>query len=67
MALTCGDIPRLICSVLLPPVGVFFQVGCNRDLAINILLTLLGCVRVCACVCVRERVSVSIRRQCDSL
>lgn len=44
MALTCGDIPRLLCSILLPPLGVFFQVGCNRDLAINILLTLLGCV-----------------------
>lgn len=44
MALTCGDIPRLICSILLPPLGVFFQEGCTKDLAINILLTLLGCV-----------------------
>ncbi|KAL0584481.1 hypothetical protein ABG067_005660 [Albugo candida] len=42
MAITFGDIPRLICSVLLPPLGVFFQVGCTRDLAINILLTILG-------------------------
>uniref|UniRef100_K3WXQ3 Protein Ric1 n=1 Tax=Globisporangium ultimum (strain ATCC 200006 / CBS 805.95 / DAOM BR144) TaxID=431595 RepID=K3WXQ3_GLOUD len=42
MAITFGDIPRLICSVIIPPVGVFFQVGCNKDLAINILLTLLG-------------------------
>lgn len=42
MAVTCGDIPRLICSVIIPPVGVFFQVGCTKDLAINILLTLLG-------------------------
>jgi uncharacterized membrane protein YqaE (UPF0057 family) len=49
MALTCGDIPRLICSILLPPLGVFFQVGCNKDFAINCLLTLLGCVLV-ACV-----------------
>ncbi|KAF1325976.1 Protein ric1, partial [Globisporangium splendens] len=42
MAVTCGDIPRLICSVILPPVGVFFQVGCTKDLAINVLLTILG-------------------------
>lgn len=44
MAVTCGDIPRLICSVIIPPIGVYFQVGCNKDLAINVLLTLLGCV-----------------------
>ncbi|TYZ58163.1 hypothetical protein PybrP1_003954 [[Pythium] brassicae (nom. inval.)] len=42
MAITWGDIPRLLCSILLPPLGVFFQVGCTSDLAINILLTLLG-------------------------
>lgn len=42
MPITCGDIPRLICSVIIPPVGVFFQVGCTKDLAINVLLTLLG-------------------------
>ncbi|KAJ0405247.1 hypothetical protein P43SY_006932 [Pythium insidiosum] len=41
MAVTCGDIPRLICSVIIPPVGVYFQVGCTKDLTINILLTLL--------------------------
>lgn len=44
MAVTCGDIPRVICSVLIPPVGVYFQVGCTKDLAINVLLTVLGCV-----------------------
>jgi uncharacterized membrane protein YqaE (UPF0057 family) len=44
MAVTCGDIPRLICSVIIPPVGVFFQVGCTKDLGINILLTLPECV-----------------------
>uniref|UniRef100_K3WXQ7 Protein Ric1 n=1 Tax=Globisporangium ultimum (strain ATCC 200006 / CBS 805.95 / DAOM BR144) TaxID=431595 RepID=K3WXQ7_GLOUD len=44
MAVTCGDIPRVICSVLIPPVGVYFQVGCNKDLAINVLLTILGYV-----------------------
>ncbi|RLN54781.1 hypothetical protein BBJ29_007848 [Phytophthora kernoviae] len=42
MAITCGDCPRLLCSILLPPLGVFFQVGCTKDLAINVLLTLLG-------------------------
>uniref|UniRef100_K3WXQ4 Protein Ric1 n=1 Tax=Globisporangium ultimum (strain ATCC 200006 / CBS 805.95 / DAOM BR144) TaxID=431595 RepID=K3WXQ4_GLOUD len=42
MAITCGDVPRLICSVIIPPLGVYFQVGCTRDLAINVLLTLLG-------------------------
>ena len=42
MPITCGDIPRLICSVIIPPVGVFFQVGCTKDLAINCLLTVLG-------------------------
>nr|CCA16603.1 AlNc14C23G2360 [Albugo laibachii Nc14] len=42
MAITFGDVPRLICAILLPPLGVFFQVGCTRDLAINILLTILG-------------------------
>ncbi len=41
MAITCGDIPRLICSVIIPPVGVFFQVDCTKDLAINVLLTML--------------------------
>ncbi|KAF1782710.1 Proteolipid membrane potential modulator [Phytophthora cactorum] len=35
---------RLICAVLLPPLGVFLQTGCNKDLAINGLLTLFGCV-----------------------
>lgn len=47
MAVTCGDIPRLICSVIIPPVGVFFQVGCTKDLAINVLLTLLGYALLC--------------------
>ncbi|KAJ0409372.1 hypothetical protein ATCC90586_000994 [Pythium insidiosum] len=42
MAITCGDIPRFICAIILPPLGVFFQVGCTKDLAINILLTILG-------------------------
>lgn len=36
------DLLRLILSVLLPPLGVFFQVGIGPQFWINILLTLLG-------------------------
>lgn len=36
------DIIRLILSVLLPPVGVFLQVGIGPQFWLNILLTLLG-------------------------
>jgi uncharacterized membrane protein YqaE (UPF0057 family) len=38
------DIIRLICAVLLPPVGVFLQVGFSAQFWINILLTILGYV-----------------------
>tara|TARA_R110002110_G_scaffold362241_1_gene572045 strand:- start:127844 stop:128002 length:159 start_codon:yes stop_codon:yes gene_type:complete len=36
------DILRIILSVLLPPLGVFLQVGIGPQFWINILLTLLG-------------------------
>jgi len=36
------DILRIILSILLPPVGVFLQVGIGAQFWINILLTLLG-------------------------
>jgi len=36
------DIIRIILSVLLPPLGVFLQVGLGAHFLINILLTLLG-------------------------
>jgi uncharacterized membrane protein YqaE (UPF0057 family) len=36
------DIFRLILSIVLPPVGVFLQVGIGFHFWINILLTLLG-------------------------
>ena len=36
------DLVRIIVAVLLPPLGVFLQVGIGRDFWINILLTLLG-------------------------
>jgi uncharacterized membrane protein YqaE (UPF0057 family) len=39
----CGmDLIRIIIAVLLPPLGVFLQVGLGKHFWINILLTLLG-------------------------
>ena len=36
------DLVRIICAVLLPPLGVFLQVGIGAQFWLNILLTLLG-------------------------
>jgi len=36
------DFIRILLSVLLPPLGVFFQVGIGPQFWINILLTLFG-------------------------
>ena len=36
------DIVRLVFAILLPPVGVFLQVGFGGQFWLNILLTLLG-------------------------
>lgn len=36
------DLIRLICAILLPPLGVFLQVGIGPQFWLNILLTLLG-------------------------
>ena len=36
------DFWRIILSVILPPVGVFLQVGIGLHFWLNILLTLLG-------------------------
>jgi uncharacterized membrane protein YqaE (UPF0057 family) len=36
------DIVRIIAAILLPPLGVFLQVGIATQFWINILLTLLG-------------------------
>ena len=38
------DLLRIILSVLLPPVGVFLQVGIGFHFWLNIVLTLLGYV-----------------------
>ncbi|KAF4315211.1 hypothetical protein JM18_009516 [Phytophthora kernoviae] len=42
MPVTCGDIPRLFCSVIIPAVGVFFLVGCSRIFLLNVVLVCLG-------------------------
>jgi len=36
------DILRVLLSILLPPVGVFLQVGIGLQFWLNILLTLFG-------------------------
>jgi uncharacterized membrane protein YqaE (UPF0057 family) len=36
------DIVRILFAILLPPVGVFLQVGLGLHFWLNILLTLLG-------------------------
>lgn len=36
------DLIRIICAILLPPLGVFLQVGFAGAFWLNILLTLLG-------------------------
>ena len=38
------DFLRIILAILLPPLGVFLQVGLGLQFWINILLTLLGYV-----------------------
>lgn len=36
------DVLRIILSILLPPLGVFLQVGIGMHFWINIILTILG-------------------------
>ena len=36
------DIIRILFSIVIPPLGVFLQVGIGKDFWINLLLTLLG-------------------------
>lgn len=36
------DLVRIIIAIILPPLGVFMQVGLGKHFWINILLTLLG-------------------------
>lgn len=37
-----ADFLRILIAILLPPVGVFLQVGLGMQFWLNILLTLLG-------------------------
>ncbi|MEX0706872.1 MAG: YqaE/Pmp3 family membrane protein [Woeseia sp.] len=39
-----GDFLRIILAVILPPLGVLFEVGLGKHFWINIVLTLLGFV-----------------------
>ena len=39
---TGGDVLRILLAILLPPLGVFLQVGLGLQFWINILLTILG-------------------------
>ena len=36
------DILRIIIAIILPPLGVFLQVGLTKHFWVNILLTILG-------------------------
>ena len=36
------DIVRILLAILLPPLGVFLQVGIGLQFWVNVLLTLLG-------------------------
>ena len=38
------DVLRIIIAILLPPLGVFLQVGIGKQFWINLLLTILGYV-----------------------
>lgn len=36
------DVVRIICAIVLPPLGVFLQVGFRGQFWLNVLLTLFG-------------------------
>jgi uncharacterized membrane protein YqaE (UPF0057 family) len=44
MAVTAADPIKIVFAILLPPVGVFLEVGLSGHFWLNILLTLLGYV-----------------------
>jgi len=39
---TLGDFIKILFSVLIPPLGVFFEVGFGLHFWLNIVLTILG-------------------------
>jgi uncharacterized membrane protein YqaE (UPF0057 family) len=46
MPFTASDICKVLLAIILPPLGVFLERGCNADFLINILLTVLGYIPV---------------------
>lgn len=42
MAVTVGDPLKIIFAVILPPLGVFMEVGLTSVFWLNVLLTILG-------------------------
>jgi uncharacterized membrane protein YqaE (UPF0057 family) len=46
MLTICSDICKILLAIILPPLGVFLERGCNADFLINILLTVLGYIPV---------------------
>lgn len=38
------DFFRIVVSIIIPPLGVFWQVGLTRQFWLNVLLTILGYV-----------------------
>ncbi len=39
---TRGDVLRILLAIILPPLGVFMQVGLGLQFWLNVLLTILG-------------------------
>jgi uncharacterized membrane protein YqaE (UPF0057 family) len=37
-----GDLFRILLAIILPPLGVLFEVGLTKHFWINVILTLLG-------------------------
>lgn len=37
-----GDLLKIILAIILPPLGVFLEVGLGKHFWINVILTLLG-------------------------
>lgn len=37
-----GDLLKVLLAIVLPPLGVFFEVGLGKHFWINVVLTLLG-------------------------
>lgn len=44
MAVTVGDPLKILLAILLPPLGVFLEVGLTGTFWLNVLLTILGYV-----------------------